>query len=152
MIRSGEGDLLRANVDALVNTVNTVGAAGRGIALQFRKAYPENFAEYSAAARDDAVLLGRMHVHATGLDRPRFIINFPTKRHWRAASRLPDIANGLQDLVATIRRLDITSIAVPALGCGLGGLRWTDVRPLILDALGGLDVDVVVYEPAEPHR
>lgn len=147
MIRTGKGNLLLADVDALVNTVNTVGVAGKGIALQFRQAYPENFRAYAKAAKAHEVQPGKMHVYETGGFQPRFIINFPTKRHWRGASRIGDIEAGLADLVATIERLGITSIAIPPLGCGNGGLSWTDVRPLIAAALEPLDVDVVVFAP-----
>lgn len=147
MIQDSSGNLLTADVDALVNTVNTVGVAGKGIALQFRQAYPENFKVYSKAAKSDEVVPGRMHVFDTGHLRPRYIINFPTKRHWRGRSRVDDIVAGLADLVKTIEELSIKSIAVPPLGCGNGGLNWTDVKPLIVDALGELDVDVLLFGP-----
>lgn len=147
MIRSTAGNLLTADVDALVNTVNTVGVAGKGIALQFRQAYPDNFKAYAKAAKNREVEPGRMHVYSTGRLQPRYIINFPTKRHWRGASRLSDIIAGLDDLVSTIHRLGITSIAVPPLGCGNGGLAWSEVRPLIVDALDGLDTEVFLFAP-----
>lgn len=147
MIRNGVGNLLLADVDALVNTVNTVGVAGKGIALQFRQAYPENFKAYAKAAKNHEVQPGSMHVYETGGFQPRFIINFPTKRHWRGPSRIADIEAGLTDLVATIRKLGITSIAVPPLGCGNGGLNWSDVRLMIESVLGQLDIDVVLFAP-----
>ncbi len=151
MLADVDGNLLQADADALVNTVNTVGVMGKGIALQFRKAYPEMFKAYEKACKDDAVSLGRMHVWETGmLDGPRFIINFPTKGHWRAQSHLDDIKTGLTDLVRVIRDRGITSIAVPPLGCGNGGLDWADVRPLIVDAFADLaEVDVRLYPPAD---
>ena len=150
MLADVDGNLLQADADALVNTVNTVGVMGKGIALQFRKAYPEMFKAYEKACKDSAVTLGHMHVWETGmLDGPRFIINFPTKGHWRAQSRLDDIRTGLADLVRVVRKQRITSIAVPPLGCGNGGLDWADVRPLIVDAFAALpDVDVRLYPPA----
>lgn len=149
MIDHGEGNLLDANVEALVNTVNTVGVGGKGIALQFRQAYPENFKAYAQACKRGDVVPGRMFTYDLGrLDLPRYIINFPTKRHWRGKSRIGDIESGLVDLVATIRELGITSIAIPPLGCGNGGLAWTQVRPLIEQALAQVpDVRALVYDP-----
>ncbi|MFE9883799.1 macro domain-containing protein [Streptomyces scopuliridis] len=144
-----EGNLLTAEVDALVNTVNTVGVMGKGIALQFKRAYPDNFAVYEGACAAGEVQLGRMHVHDRGtLTKPRYVINFPTKRHWRSRSRLEDVREGLQDLRRVIVDLKIHDIAVPPLGCGNGGLPWDDVHPLITAALGDLpDVEVHVYPP-----
>jgi O-acetyl-ADP-ribose deacetylase (regulator of RNase III) len=149
VLEQAEGNLLDATVDAVVNTVNTVGVMGKGIALQFKQAYPDNFKAYEAACRSGDVRLGRMFVFPTGrLEQPRFIINFPTKGHWRARSRLGDIQSGLADLRRVILDHAITSIAVPPLGCGNGGLDWSDVLPLIADALGDLaDVQVFVYPP-----
>ncbi len=149
MIREQNGNLLAADADALVNTVNTVGVAGKGIALQFRQAYPDNFKAYSKAAERGEVVPGRMFVWETNhLSPPRLIINFPTKRHWRGGSRIEDIRLGLEDLIRCIHQYDIRSIALPPLGCGNGGLRWADVRQLIFEALESLDVDVVVYPPS----
>lgn len=152
MIEEGSGNLLTQDVDALVNTVNTVGVMGKGIALQFKRAYPANYAAYRKAADDNRVRTGEMFVHDSGeLGARRFIINFPTKQHWRSPSRLPDIRSGLIDLVATVRRLEIRSLALPALGCGNGGLDWSDVRPLIEDAFAELpDVRVLVFPPSGP--
>lgn len=115
------GNLLTADVEALVNAVNTKGVMGKGIALQFRHAYPENFKEYRAACAAGEVRLGHMLVVATGrLQPPAFIINFPTKGHWKSRSRLPDIDSGLRDLRRVLQELEIASVAVPPLGCGLG--------------------------------
>jgi O-acetyl-ADP-ribose deacetylase (regulator of RNase III) len=150
MIEFATGNLLEAPVEALVNTVNTAGVMGRGIALQFKQAYPAMFRAYETACKSDQVKLGQIYVFDLGglVGGPRWIINFPTKGHWRAASRLKDIEAGLQDLVATIKRLGIRSIAIPPLGCGNGGLDWNDVRPLIEAAIQGLpDVRVLVYPP-----
>jgi O-acetyl-ADP-ribose deacetylase (regulator of RNase III) len=150
MITYKKGDLLAEPAEALVNTVNCVGIMGRGVALQFRNAFPENFKAYKAACDRGEVLPGRMFVFELGqLTRPRWIINFPTKRHWRAKSRMEDIESGLLALVEEIRNRDIRSIAVPPLGSGLGGLSWSDVRPRIEAALGTLNnIEAVVFEPA----
>ena len=150
MIETTQGNLLKAPVEALVNTVNTEGVMGKGIALQFKQAYPQMFRAYEHACKAGEVRLGKMHVVDLGglLGGPRWIINFATKGHWRARSRISDIEAGLQDLVATIKRLNIRSIAVPPLGCGHGGLEWSEVRPLIESALGHLpDVRVLVFAP-----
>jgi len=145
-----EGNLLAADVDALVNTVNTVGVMGKGIALQFKRAYPENYDAYSAACGNGEVQLGRMFVtRLDSLSRPYCIINFPTKSHWKSRSRIQSIDAGLADLVRVIQELNISSIAVPPLGCGNGGLEWSEVRPLIMRSLSTLpDVDVRLYKPA----
>ncbi len=150
MIEFQKGDILKADAEALVNTVNCVGVMGRGIALQFKKDFPENFADYEAACRRDEVRAGRMFVvHLSRFENPRYIINFPTKRHWKGKSQIEDIEAGLDALVTTVQDLDLKSIAVPPLGCGLGGLDWCQVRRLIEETLGGLtDVQVLVYEPA----
>ncbi|GAB6047441.1 macro domain-containing protein [Methyloparacoccus murrellii] len=149
MIEYTSGDILKCEADALVNTVNCVGVMGRGIALQFKNAFPENFKAYEAACKRQALEPGRMFVFETGqLTLPRFIINFPTKRHWRGKSRTGDIEAGLVDLVKVIRDKGIHSIAIPPLGAGLGGLDWSEVRPRIERALAELaDVRVLVYEP-----
>lgn len=149
MITFTEGDILSAQTQAIVNTVNCVGVMGRGIALQFKTQYPENYKAYAAKCKAQLVVPGEMFVYPTGETvAPEYIINFPTKRHWRDKSRIEDIESGLVDLVTVIQQYAITSIAVPPLGCGLGGLDWRDVKPLINNFLGSLDgVDVVVYEP-----
>jgi O-acetyl-ADP-ribose deacetylase (regulator of RNase III) len=149
MIQIARGNLLNAEVDALVNTVNCEGYMGKGIALQFKQAFPANFKSYEAACKHGEVVPGRMFIHDNGgLVNPRWIVNFPTKRHWRNKSRLDDIASGLSALVADVQRLGIRSIAVPPLGCGLGGLNWADVRPMIEQAFAPLtDVAVHLFEP-----
>jgi len=148
-IQLTKGDILRAEAEALVNTVNCVGFMGRGIAAQFKRAYPSNFQEYRKACEAGEVVPGRMFVTETGeLTGPRYIVNFPTKRHWRAKSRIEDIEAGLEALVSEVQARGIRSLAVPPLGCGLGGLRWSDVRPLIEEAFSDLtDVTVLLYEP-----
>ena len=149
MIEVGRGNLLEADVEALVNTVNCDGYMGKGIALQFRQAFPENFRAYQKACRAGEVVLGRMFVFDNqGLVYPRFIINFPTKNHWRSKSRIQDIESGLRALVEEVHNLGVRSIAVPPLGCGLGGLKWRDVGPKIERAFAALsDVKAMVFEP-----
>lgn len=149
MIEEVSGNLLEADVDALVNTVNTVGIMGKGIALQFRMAFPQNYEAYKQACAQGRVQPGQMFVVPIGaLTGPRFIINFPTKRHWKAGSRLSDIESGLKDLVRVIQEKGLHSIALPPLGCGNGGLRWEEVRPRILEALTPLrGVRVLLFTP-----
>lgn len=149
-ITRGTGNLLTQDVDALVNTVNTEGIMGKGIALQFKKAWPAMFKDYEAACKRGEVTPGRMHVWETGsLTGPRYIINFPTKRHWRSRSKLTDIETGLQDLTRVISELSITSIAIPPLGCGNGGLDWREVEPRMLRALKPVagTVDLRIFAP-----
>ncbi len=142
------GDIFKADAEAIVNTVNCVGIMGRGIALQFKKAYPANFRAYEAACKAGEVQPGRMFVHETGKFTPRFIINFPTKRHWKGKSRVEDVEAGLVALAQEIKARAIKSIAIPPLGAGLGGLDWNDVRPRIEAALRDLpDVQVIIFEP-----
>ena len=149
MIRFTKGDILTDHADALVNTVNCVGVMGRGIALQFKRAHPGNFRAYAATCKRGEMLPGRVLVYETRrMVAPRYIINFPSKRHWRGKSRMEDIESGLASLANEIRSRGIRSVAIPPLGSGLGGLDWQAVRRRIVEALAGLDeVDVVVYEP-----
>lgn len=150
MIEYSTGNLLTSPAEALVNTVNTEGVMGKGIALQFKNAYPAMFKAYADASKAGQVVLGRMDVHDLGglVDGPRWIINFPTKGHWKARSRVEDIRSGLADLIATVKRLNIKSIAVPPLGCGNGGLDWAVVRPIIEAAFEKVpDVRVLLYAP-----
>ncbi len=149
MLEFVEGNLLEAHADALVNAVNTEGVMGKGIALQFKERFPAMFEDYRSACEAGTVKPGKMHVFALGAGRlPRLIINFPTKRDWRSPSRLEDIESGLSALGQEIREREIRSIAIPALGCGNGGLGWDEVFPRISDLLGALDgVRVLVYPP-----
>jgi O-acetyl-ADP-ribose deacetylase (regulator of RNase III) len=149
MIEYKIGDIFQADAEALVNTVNCVGIMGRGIALQFKNVYPENFKAYEAACRRGEVQPGRMFVFETRqLTNPKYIINFPTKRHWRGKSRMADIDAGLTALAAEIRSRRIRSVAIPPLGSGLGGLDWRAVRLRVEEALRDLeDVYVIVFEP-----
>jgi O-acetyl-ADP-ribose deacetylase (regulator of RNase III) len=149
MIKFVTGNLLDAKVEALVNTVNTAGVMGKGLALQFKKAFPANSKAYEAACKRGDVQIGKMFVFdAGGIVLPRYIINFPKKKHWRSPSKLDYIEQGLAALIEVIRDQQVRSIAVPPLGAGLGGLDWNKVRPVIERALSPLtDVEVLVFEP-----
>ena len=148
MIEYKTGDLFAEDVDALVNSVNCVGIMGRGIALQFKKTFPENFKAYAEACKRGEMKPGQMFVYESGkMTNPRYIINFPTKRHWRGKSRMEDIESGLEALVSEIEGRNIRSIAIPPLGSDLGGLNWVDVRSRITAALQDLsEVTVIVFE------
>lgn len=150
-IQTTHGDILKADVEALVNTVNCVGIMGRGVALQFKKAYPENFKAYADACERGKVQPGKMFVYDLGtLTNPRYIINFPTKKHWKGKSQLAFIDAGLKALVREIQERGIKSIALPPLGCGLGGLKWKDVYPRIEKALQNIpELRTLVFQPQE---
>lgn len=154
MIRFTEGNLLEANAEALVNTVNTVGVMGKGIALMFKEAFPDNTKAYEQACKKRLVKVGNMFVtERQQLMGPRWIINFPTKEHWRNPSRIEWIEKGLEDLKSVMRERQIRSIALPPLGSGNGGLEWQKVRPLIEKALGDIpDLEVLVYEPTKKYQ
>jgi O-acetyl-ADP-ribose deacetylase (regulator of RNase III) len=148
MIFHAEGDLLATDAEGLVNTVNTVGVMGKGIALQFKLAYPENYAAYETACKREEVQIGKMFVFHRGTTNPRVIINFPTKKHWKGKSRIEDIQSGLKALIEVVQKERLQSIAVPPLGCGNGGLDWTDVKPLIEQAFSEVpDVKVQLFHP-----
>lgn len=147
MIEFTKGDLLKADADALVNTVNCVGVMGKGIALQFKMTFPENFQRYYKACQNKEVNIGRMFI-TEQLLKPKYIINFPTKKHWKENSKLEYINLGLIDLKEQIKNLKIKSIAIPPLGAGLGGLVWSDVKDLIVNQLSALvDIRITLYEP-----
>ncbi len=147
------GDLLQADVDALVNAVNCVGVMGKGIALVFKNRFPANYRAYASACQQDQVRTGTMFVTRQDvLIGPRWIVNFPTKRDWRDPSQLAWIVSGLQDLRRFLLEEQVASVAIPALGAGNGGLDWPAVRAEIEVALGDLDVDVRVFEPLENTR
>ncbi len=150
MIKITKGDILKADAQALVNTVNCVGVMGRGIALQFRKAFPENFKVYKKACDKKQLQPSKMLIlDLNRFENPRFIVNFPTKRHWKDKSKIEDIQEGLDALIEEVRKLKIKSIAIPPLGCGLGGLSWKQVKPMIEKAFEVLpEVQVFLYEPA----
>jgi len=153
-MRYAKGNLLDVDVEAFVNTVNTVGVMGKGVALMFKEKFPENFAAYEKACRAGEVRIGKMFVTKTHeLGNPRYIINFPTKRHWRHPSRLEYVREGLQDLVRVVRKLGIQSIALPPLGCGNGGLKWADVRREIARALDAVpQVKSIVFSPTAAYQ
>jgi len=153
MLEFKQGNLLEEDAQALVNAVNCVGVMGKGIALQFKQAFPENFQQYKKACDAKEVQPGRMFTVPTGkLLNPKYIINFPTKRNWRDKSKIEDIQTGLKALVAEVQQLGITSIAIPALGCGNGGLDWVEVKPLIESAFVELPrVKAIVFEPSQSH-
>ncbi|MBL1209860.1 macro domain-containing protein [Geminocystis sp. GBBB08] len=148
MIKFKQGNILKENTEALVNTVNCAGVMGKGIALQFKQAFPDNFKEYKKICDGGHLTPGMMFITSTNQLFPKYIINFPTKRHWRGNSQLTDIKAGLQTLIQEVKRLGIKSIAIPPLGCGNGGLDWSEVKPLIVEAFALLEgVEVIIFEP-----
>lgn len=154
MITFTQGNLLEARAEALVNTVNTVGVMGKGIALMFKERFADNFQRYAAACKAKEVRTGRMFVtEVREIDGPRWIVNFPTKQHWRAPSKLEWVADGLRDLRRVIVENGIKSIAIPPLGAGNGGLDWADVRLCIEETLGDLEgVEILVFEPTDRYQ
>jgi O-acetyl-ADP-ribose deacetylase (regulator of RNase III) len=153
LIQFIEGDLIKSNSDALVNTVNCVGVMGKGIALEFRNEFQENYFEYKKACQLHQVKIGEMFVVPTNnfFCSPKYIINFPTKDHWRNPSRLEWIKLGLEDLKSTILDYKIQSISMPKLGCTNGGLDWNIVKELIVESLSELEtVDIKIYD--RPRR
>lgn len=154
MIKFTQGNLLEARVEALVNTVNTVGVMGKGIALMFKERFAENMRLYAAACKEKQVQTGRMFVtEVHELDGPRWIVNFPTKQHWRALSQMAWVVEGLQDLRRFLVENKIKSIAIPPLGAGNGGLEWAQVREQIEIALGDLQgIEIVVFEPTQKYQ
>lgn len=149
MITYTQGNLLDAEVEVLVNAVNTVGVMGKGIALMFKQRFPKNMQEYAAACKAGHVQTGKMFITSTeAASGAKWIVNFPTKQHWRGYSQMEWIDTGLIDLRRFIIDNNIKSIAIPPLGAGLGGLRWQDVKPRIVKALHDLsDVNIIIYEP-----
>lgn len=153
MITYKQGNILDAPAEALVNTVNTVGVMGKGIALQFKNTFPENYKAYLDAVKEKKIQTGKVQVvHVHDVKGVKYVINFPTKAHWRYPSRINWIQTGLQDLRQQILAHDIKSIAIPPLGCGNGGLNWDEVRPIIETSLKDLPVEVMIYEPSEAIR
>ncbi|WP_449355337.1 type II toxin-antitoxin system antitoxin DNA ADP-ribosyl glycohydrolase DarG [Virgibacillus natechei] len=149
MITYKKGNLLEDSSDALVNTVNTVGVMGKGIALQFKQAFPDVFREYERECNKGKIHVGQMHVVSTNaLIGPKYVINFATKKHWKENSKIAYIKDGLEALLKVTRKLEINSIAIPPLGCGYGGLKWADVKPLIQKTFENESIEVNVYLPA----
>lgn len=150
MIKYLTGNILDSKAEALVNTVNTVGVMGKGIALQFKKTYPNNFKAYSQACKDEQIDIGKLFVTkdrnlSTG---EKYIINFPTKKNWRKPSEYEYIEKGLEDLLNVIDTYKIKSIAIPPLGAGNGGLDWQKVKKIISKYLDQVDAEILVYEPS----
>jgi O-acetyl-ADP-ribose deacetylase (regulator of RNase III)/uncharacterized protein YwgA len=146
------GDLFLDKSEALVNTVNCVGVMGKGVALEFKRRWPENYKAYKKTCDDKKLRPGQMLIFELGSllekSEPKFIINFPTKDHWRAKSKLEYISEGLEALVSDIKKYKIKSLALPPLGCGNGGLDWNTVRQMMMERLSELgDVNVFIYEP-----
>ena len=154
MIRINHGNLVASDAEAIVNTVNCVGVMGKGIALQSKKAFPQNYDAYEKACIQGEIEPGKVFVFETKqMLGPKYIINFPTKRHWKDRSRYEDIAVGLIALAKEIRQLNVKSIAIPPLGCGLGGLDWKRVRPMIQETLSQFpEVEVNLFEPVGTPR
>lgn len=148
MIEFTKGNLLEANTEALVNTVNTVGVMGKGIALQFKNRFPTNFKIYRDACKNKTFSVGEILVVEEGdLYNKKYIINFPTKAHWKQDSKYEYISSGLIALKKALKEYGINSVAIPPLGCGNGGLDWEIVRKMIEDAFEHSDIHVVVFEP-----
>lgn len=141
------GDLFASRAQTLVNAVNCVGVMGKGIALEFKTRFPDMFSDYAKRCKAGEVEIGSpcLFRHSSTLS----ILKFPTKRHWRDASRLTDIETGLTFLEAHYREWGVTSLAVPALGCGYGRLQWNEVRPILIERLGRLDVLIEIYAPLD---
>ena len=153
MITFTQGNLLETRAEALVNTVNTVGVMGKGIALMFKDRFAENFRRYTAACKANEVQTGKMFItEVNELDAPRWIVNFPTKQHWRGDARMEWIDEGLQDLRRFLIENKVKSIAIPPLGAGNGGLKWAEVRPHIEKALAGLNTEILVFEPTQKYQ
>lgn len=149
MITFKVGNIIESQTEALVNTVNTVGIMGKGIALAFRKAFPNVYDEYLKAVNSSEIVIGKVQVVETKFISPVYVINFPTKKHWRHPSKIEYIESGLKSLVNVISSYNIKSISIPPLGCGNGKLDWKEVKPLMLKYLNPLqeEIDIIIYEP-----
>ena len=147
MIKEVTSNLLIAPADVLVNPVNCVGVMGAGLALQFKEVYPDMFRSYQRACREGDLVPGRMHVWQTGEFRPAYVINFPTKKHWRDKSELIWIEQGLLSLTKVLASLPVQSVAIPALGCGLGGLDYEDVRACVYRIFSDSPVEIWLFTP-----
>lgn len=146
MIKYTEGDILLAKVDAIINPVNTFGVMGAGLALQFKTKFPDNYQAYKIACDESRIKTGKIFLYELKTKKPKYIINFPTKNHWKDPSKIEYIRDGLENLIEEIQCLNINSIAIPALGCGLGGLKWDVVKPMIHNTFVNLhDLEVYIY-------
>src|SRR5207249_2061854 len=145
MVRTLVGNLFESKAQTLVNTVNTVGVMGKGVALEFKRRFPDMYEDYVRRCGRHEVQLGRPYLYRRVV--PPWILNFPTKQHWRSISRLSDIIAGLQYLDRHYREWGVTSLAVPPLGCGLGQLEWRVVGPTLYRHLARLDIAVELYAP-----
>lgn len=150
MIHYITGNIFDSKADALVNTVNTVGVMGKGIALQFKEAFPENYRIYRQVCKDKKLDVGEMLITEESSETygHKTIVNFPTKRHWRYPSEYSFISQGLAALKKEIEQRKINSIAIPALGSHNGGLEWQRVKTMMVDSLSGVDCDIYIYEPS----
>jgi O-acetyl-ADP-ribose deacetylase (regulator of RNase III) len=143
MITYVEGDLFQSPDKVLVNPVNTAGVMGKGLALEFKRRYPAMFREYQVLCKKKQLDVGQLWIYKTP---EKWILNFPTKRHWRQKSRPEYIEAGLERFVATYQEENIDSIAFPQLGCGSGQLDWeTQVQPLVEKYLGPLPITIHIY-------
>lgn len=149
MIQYITGNILDSNAQALVNTVNTIGVMGKGIALQFKKAYPNNYKAYKKASQSAEIAVGKMFItkDSNVSSGEKIIINFPTKTDWKKPSEYKYIEDGLEDLIKVIKKNQIKSIAIPPLGAGNGGLKWEKVKRIIEEKLNNLNIQVYLYEP-----
>lgn len=148
MIKFVVGNILESKAECLVNTVNCEGFMGKGIAYQFKQKFPNNYLDYKKACVSGALRIGTLHHFREG---DKFIVNFPTKNKWRGKSKFEYIYVGLEELVRLLSTTNVSSIAIPPLGCGNGGLSWYEVKPVILDYLSGLEdqLDIIIYEPSK---
>lgn len=153
MLKFVTGDLLHDDAEAIVNTVNCVGVMGKGLALQFKRKFPNNYLVYRTACAQRQVKLGEVFVVETGsMMGPKWIVNFPTKGHWKSNSNLDDIRHGLESLWDFIEETQIESVALPPLGAGNGGLAWGDVKPLIEEFAASTPAEIRMYAPSESSR
>ncbi|WP_338815028.1 macro domain-containing protein [Bernardetia sp. Wsw4-3y2] len=149
-----KGNILESNTEVIINPVNTVGVMGKGLALQFKQKFPTNYKIYKEACKNKTIDIGKLLLvsdfkNESNLERKQFIINFPTKKHWRNPSKIEYIEEGLKDLVRIIETQKFESMAIPALGCGLGGLEWEDVRFLLEKYLEKIEgIKITIYEPS----
>jgi O-acetyl-ADP-ribose deacetylase (regulator of RNase III) len=149
MIQYITGNILESSAQAIINTVNTDGIMGKGIALQFKNSFPNNYKAYKDACKNDTIDIGKLFVFREGnlTIGEKTIINFPTKKSWRKPSEYSYIEKGLDDLISIVNAHNITSIGIPPLGAGNGGLEWEQVKKIIEQKLNHLNIDIYIYEP-----